>query len=128
MRRSMKRMAILAALLLAFTGSGDVTIRSYDRVVVIGLDANGDGTVDRAFVVGMEKALLKPVDLRWSHVNVELRENSLLITDSANHTAFAAGTKAPEGFTVTCVPNVIGVAHHWDLRPDFKLESLSKNW
>ena len=65
---------------------------------------------------------------QWVEAIHKTGRKTLLITDAANHTAFAAGAKAPEGFTVTCVPNVIGVAHHWDLRPDFKLESLSKNW
>ncbi len=137
MRRSMNRIAILAALLIAvcayggnndYTGSGDVTIRSYDRTVVIGLDTNADGSPDRAFVVGLDKALQKPLDLRWTHVNVELRDSSLLIVDNANHAAFAAAAKTPANFTVTRVEHVIGVAQHWGLKPDFKLESLAKNW
>lgn len=137
MRRPMKRIAILAALLIAvcayggnndYTGSGDVTIRSYDRTIVIGLDTNADGSPDRAFVVGLEKALQKPLDLRWQHVNVELRDSSLLIVDNANHAAFAAAAKAPADFTVTRVQHVTGVAQHWGLKPDFKLESLAKNW
>lgn len=137
MRRPMKRIAVLAALLIAvcayggnndYTGSGDVTIRSYDRTVVIGLDTNADGSPDRAFVVGMDKALEKAFDLRWAHVNVELRDNSLLIVDSANHTAFAATAKTPEDVAVTRVEHVIGVAHYWGLPADFKLESLAKNW
>jgi len=137
MRRSMKRIAVLAALLIAvcayggnndYTGNGDVTIRSYDRTVVIGLDTNADGSPDRAFVVGMDKALEKALDLRWAHVNVELRDNSLLLVDSANHAAFAAVAKAPADFAVTRVEHVIGVAHYWGLPSDFKLESLAKNW
>jgi len=133
----MKRIAVLAALLIAvcayggnndYTGNGDVTIRSYDRTVVIGLDTNADGSPDRAFVVGMDKALEKALDLRWAHVNVELRDNSLLLVDSANHAAFAAVAKAPADFAVTRVEHVIGVAHYWGLPSDFKLESLAKNW
>jgi hypothetical protein len=137
MRRPMNRIAVLAALLIAvcayggnndYTGNGDVTIRSYDRTVVIGLDTNADGSPDRAFVVGINKALEKPLDLRWAHVNVELRDDSLLIVDSAKHNAFAAAAKAPAEFAITRVEHVIGVAQYWGLKPDFKLESLAKNW
>jgi hypothetical protein len=54
----MKRIAILAALLIAVTayggndlawsGTGDVAIQSHDRVVVIALDTNGDGSIARS--------------------------------------------------------------------------------
>jgi hypothetical protein len=137
----MKRIAILAALLIAVTayggnlawnGAGDVAIQSHDRVVVIALDTNGDGSPDRAFVAGIEKALDKPVELHWPHASVELSDDSLVITDAAHHRAFVATTKEsrtfPDDFAVTRIPHVIGVAHYWGLRPDFKLESLSKNW
>ena len=138
----MKRIAILAALLIAVTayggndlawsGTGDVAIQSHDRVVVIALDTNGDGSPDRAFVAGMEKALEKALELRWTHASVELSEGSLVITDAAHHRAFVATTKEsrtfPDDFAVTRIPHVIGVAHHWGLKPDFKLESLSRNW
>jgi len=137
----MKRMAVLAALLIAvsayggnrdYTGSGDVAIRSYDRVVVVALDTNGDGSPDRAFVVGIRQALDKPVELRWTNANVELTERSLVITDAGNHRAFAAETEAsrafPGDFTVTRIPRVIGLAHHWGLKPGFDLATLSSNW
>src|SRR5213075_1011573 len=101
MRRPMKRMAFFAALLIAvcayggnFTGSGDVSIKSYDKVVVIAVDANGDGSPDRAFVVGMDRALETPLDLHWSHVSCELAEKELVITDAANHRAFVASQKS----------------------------------
>ena len=138
----MKRIAILAALLIAVTayggndhdysGSGDVSIRSYDRVVVITLDTNGDGSPDRAFVAGMDQPLAKAVDVRWPHASVELNEDSLVITDGANRRAFVAATKEPRalpgGFEVTRLPHVIGVAHHWGLKPNADLASLTKNW
>lgn len=138
MRRPMKRMAIFAALLIAvcayggnFTGAGDVSIKSYDKVVVIALDANGDGSPDRAFVVGMERALEKPIDLRWSHVSFELSEKELVITDAANHRAFVAADKArtmPDGIAITSIPYVTGIAHYPDLKPGFDLKSLTTNW
>ncbi|HJW95357.1 MAG TPA: hypothetical protein VJ901_17195 [Thermoanaerobaculia bacterium] len=134
----MKRMAIIAALLIAvsayggnnttFTGSGDVSVKSFDKVVVIAFDANGDGTPDRAFVVGLEQPLDKALDLRWPHVSVELSEKSLSIIDSANHRALVVDAKAPADFAVTRLTHAIGIAHHWDLKPDFKLESLAANW
>src|SRR4051794_7153382 len=137
----MNRIAILAALLIAvsayggnndYRGSGDVSIRSYDRVVVIALDTNDDGSPDRAFVAGMQQSLDKPVDLRWPHASVELSEGSLVITDGANHRAFVATTKEPRafpnGFDVMRIPHVIGVAHHWGLKPNADLASLTKNW
>ena len=141
MRDRMKRIAILAALLIAvsayganldYTGSGDVSIQSHDRVVVIALDTNGDGSPDRAFVAGIEKPLEKALELRWTKASVELNDGSLVITDAANHRAFVAATKEPrafpEAFAVTRIPHVVGVAHYWGLKPDFKLESLNKNW
>ena len=97
----MKRIAILAALLMAVTayggnldysGSGDVSIRSHDRVVVITLDTNDDG---------------------WPR-------------------AFVAATKEPRafpaGFDVMRIPHVVGVAHHWGLKPNADLKSLTSNW
>ena len=138
MRRLMKRMAIFAALLIAvcayggnFTGAGDVSIKSYDKVVVIALDANGDGSPDRAFVVGMERPLDKPIDLHWSHVSCELGDKELVITDASNHRAFVAAEKSrtmPEGFAITAIPHVIGIAQYPDLKPDFDLKSLTANW
>ena len=138
---SMKRIAILAALLIAITahggnldyrGGGDVSIRSYDRVVVITLDANGDGSPDRAFVAGLEQPLAKPLAMNWSHASIELTDDSLVIVDSANHRAFIASTKEtralPDGFDVTRIAHVIGVAHHWGLKPGADLENLTKNW
>lgn len=134
----MKRMAIFAALLIAvsayggnFTGNGDVSIKSYDKVVVIGLDENGDGSPDRAFVVGLERALDKPLEFHWSHVSYELTEKELVITDAANHRAFVASEKSrtfPDGFTITSIPHVTGIAHYPELKPGFKLETLSANW
>lgn len=137
----MNRIAILAALLIAvsayggnndYSGGGDVSIRSYDRVVVITLDTNNDASPDRAFVAGLEQPLAKPVDIRWSHASVELSEGSLVVTDAANHRAFVATTKEPRafpaGFDVTRLPRVIGVAHHWGLKPNADLASLTKNW
>jgi hypothetical protein len=136
----MKRMAILAALLMAvsayggnldFSGSGDVAIRSYDRVVVIALDTNGDGSPDHAFVAGIEKALDKAIDVRWPRVNVELSDGSLTITDSANHRAFVAAPRdmrTPDGFEITRLPGVVGVAHYWGLKSAQDLDSLNKNW
>src|SRR5436309_1952372 len=98
----MNRIAILASLLIAvsaysgnldYSGSGDISIRSYDRVVVITLDTNNDGSPDRAFVAGMDQSLEKPVDLHWLHASVELAEGSVVIVDSTNHRAFVAATK-----------------------------------
>jgi len=134
-------MAVIAALLIAvsayggnptYSGNGDVSIKSYDRVVLITLDTNGDGAPDRAFVAGMSKALDKPIDMHWPHVSCELTDGSLVITDTANHRAFVAAKEEtsdlPTELTVTRIPHVIGVAHYWDLKPDFNLESLTKNW
>ena len=137
MRRPMKRMAIFAALLIAvcayggnLTGNGDVSIKSYDKVIVIALDANGDGSPDRAFVIGMERALEKPIDLHWSHVSFELTEKSLTIVDSEHHRTFATGyiSATPDGVMYTTVPYVIGIAHYPDLKPGFDLKSLTANW
>jgi len=138
----MKRIAILAALLIAvcayggnstFTGTGDVAIQSDDRVVVIAVDTNGDGSPDRAFVAGIEKPLEKAIDVKWSHASIELtEEGSLVIVDGEHHRAFVAAAKDtrtfPDGFEVTRIPKVIGVAHYWGLGPDFKLSSLHHNW
>ena len=134
-------MAVIAALLMAvsayggnptYSGSGDVSIRSYDRIVLITLDTTGDGSPDRAFVAGIAKALDKPLDLHWPHVSCELKEGSLVITDSANHRAFVAAkdelSDLPAELAVTRITHVIGIAHYWDLKPDFNLESLTKNW
>ena len=138
---SMKRMAILAALLIAVTaqggnldyrGSGDVSIRSYDRVVVITVDTDGDHSPDRAFVAGLEQPLAKPLAMNWTHASIELNDDSLLIVDSANHRAFVASAKEsralPAGFDVTRIPHVVGVAHHWGLKPGADLTSLTTNW
>jgi hypothetical protein len=68
---------------------------------------------------------------RGEGVSYELSEKELVITDAANHRAFVAAAKprtTPDGVTYTIVPHVTGIAHYPDLKPGFKLESLTANW
>jgi hypothetical protein len=101
----MHRLAILASLLLAVTAAADdVVARSYDRVVVVAIDRNGDGNADEAYVAGLESPLKERVDLRWQDAYVEEREVTTFVQSLAPITGLAHYPKLIERLPLDTMP------------------------
>jgi hypothetical protein len=112
---------------------GTVYVESYNRTMVVAIDTNADGRMDDAFAAATEEPYATHISYRWRNADVLFKAGGVMITAPDEREALIAtfrrdvpraGFSAPEAFHVTRVANLIGLAYHYNLAYEYRMDRM----